>query len=262
MDNDSTRNGGPLSFTDTLSPLERAALGLQTSLSLFEVGKLTFPDNAKFQQSLVQTLISNAKMGNLPVYGNPDGWLADEYTFDASYNKVWSSRAYPLAEKHEGTRLFPVQACGLYRESYRVKQWHGDNCLVSHTDYFAFLKTPLALGIPSPKWLGAMPALPESIPPVETSLPELPGPARPKKRQRIDALNNAIRAALAVLSPSGALPRPHELFEHLAHNDATKTITGIAKGNRALLWIDDNGNEQRLTFSALSKRLDRIRQGD
>ena len=105
-------------------------------------------------------------------------------------------------------------------------------------------------------WLGATPepARPATPEPVENSLPE--------RRQRQDALNHAIRAALVVLSPSGALPRPHELFEHLAHNDATKTITGIAKGNRALLWIDDNGNEQRLTFSALSKRLDRIRQGD
>ena len=103
------------------------------------------------------------------------------------------------------------------------------------------------------KWLGATPALPESIPP-ETSLAE--------KRQRIDALGNAIQAALAVLAPGGnALPRPHELFDYLTHHDATKTITGVAKGNRALLWIDDNGNEQRLTFSALGKRLDRIRQG-
>ena len=108
------------------------------------------------------------------------------------------------------------------------------------------------------KWLGATPA-------VETSLPEPEPVARPEstgKRQRIDALGNAIQAALAALSPSGnALPRPHELFDYLAHHDATKTITGIAKGNRALLWIDDNGNEQRLTFPALSKRLDRIRQG-
>ena len=103
------------------------------------------------------------------------------------------------------------------------------------------------------KWLGATPALPESIPP-ETSLAE--------KRQRIDALGNAIQAALAVLAPGGnALPRPHTLFDYLTHHDATKTITGVAKGDRALLWIDDNGNEQRLTFSALGKRLDRIRQG-
>lgn len=104
-------------------------------------------------------------------------------------------------------------------------------------------------------WLGATPGPEpaESIPPVETSLPE--------RRQRIDAISDAIRAALPVLSPSGAYPRPHELFDYLAKNDSTRTITGFAKGNRALLWIDDNGFEQRLTFSALVKRLDRIRQG-
>lgn len=104
-------------------------------------------------------------------------------------------------------------------------------------------------------WLGATPGPEpaESIPPVETSLPE--------RRQRIDAISDAIRAALPVLSPSGAYPRPHELFDYLAKNDSTRTITGLANGNRALLWKDNNGNEQRLTFSALGKRLDRIRQG-
>lgn len=104
-------------------------------------------------------------------------------------------------------------------------------------------------------WLGATPGPEpaESIPPVETSLPE--------RRQRIDAISDAIRAALPVLSPSGAYPRPHELFDYLAKNDSTRTITGLANGNRALLWKDNNGNEQRLTFSALVKRLDRIRQG-
>ena len=45
-------------------------------------------------------------------------------------------------------------------------------------------------------WLGATPGPEpaESIPPVETSLPE--------RRQRIDAISDAIRAALPVLSPS------------------------------------------------------------
>lgn len=98
------------------------------------------------------------------------------------------------------------------------------------------------------------------IPPAEPIPPE-PN-AKPTKRRRDDALTHAIRAAIAVLSPSGgALPRPHELFDYLACKDATKTVTGIAKGNRVLLWIDDNGNEQRLNFSALGKRLDRIQQG-
>jgi len=40
MDNDSTRNGVPLSFADTLSPLERAALGLQADLSQRQVSTI------------------------------------------------------------------------------------------------------------------------------------------------------------------------------------------------------------------------------
>ena len=99
------------------------------------------------------------------------------------------------------------------------------------------------------KWLGdlARPVTPE---PVETSLPE--------QRQRPDALNHAIRAALAVLSPSGgALPRPHELFDHLAKNDSTRTITGVSNDGKALLWMGDNGSFQKLDIRALTERLRR-----
>lgn len=115
------------------------------------------------------------------------------------------------------------------------------------------------------KWLGATPVIETSLP-AFPSLPESEsvakgGAARPDKRQRIDALGNAIQAALAVLSPSGEpWPRPHELFDYLKTSDNTRTITGVANGNRALLWIDDNGNEQTLTFPALTKRLDRLKQ--
>ena len=257
MDNDSTRNSGPLSFADMLSPLERIREGMpQADLSLFEVGKLTFPDNARLQQWLVGTLISQAKADNLPVYGNPHGW-----SFNKSNDRYWNYGDKDPFPKVEGHKVPPCGPVGYSLDAKPsityLKSYSGGACLVSHANYFAFLKIPaaVALGIPAPNWPEpARPATPESIPSVETSLSE--------KRQRIDGISNAIRAALAVLSPSGALPRPHELFEHLAHNDATKTITGIAKGNRGLLWIDDNGNEQHLTFSALGKRLDRIRQGN
>mgnify|MGYP003606778277 CR=1 FL=1 len=271
MDNDSTRNGGRLSFADRQPPLWRAQRGLQADLSLFEVALLTFPDPGTTaaatmaakadRKDLLNLLLEAAFDGALPVYGKPDGWEFDK-SQDGYPVCGGLDDAFPKVEGHEVPHIESPDKYNPYgppyqKSIYRQKR-HGGACLVSHTDYFAFLKTPLALGIPEPNWLA--PAA-ESIPPVETSLPE--PAAKHEKRQRNDALNHAIRAALAVLSPSGgALPRPHELFEHLAYCDATKTITGIAKGNRALHWIDDNGNEQTLTFPALTKRLDRIRQGD
>ena len=231
-------------------------------------------DRAKAdRKDLLNLLLEAAFDGALPVYGKPDGWEFDK-SQDGYRVCGGLDDAFPKVEGHE---VPPIESPDKYnpygppyhKSIYRQKR-HGGACLVSHADYFAFLKTPLALGIPEPNWLAPTA---ESIPPVETSLPETPATtARPasvanggaaEKRERIDAMRNAIRAALAVLSPSGgALPRPADLFDYLAHNDATKTITGIAKGNRALHWIDDNGNQQTLTFPALTKRLDRIRQGD
>ena len=101
------------------------------------------------------------------------------------------------------------------------------------------------------KWLSATPepARPATPEPVENSLPE--------QRQRPDALNHAIRAALAVLSPSGALPRPHELFDYLAKNDSTRTITGVSNDGKALLWTGDNGSFQKSDIRALTERLRR-----
>ena len=99
------------------------------------------------------------------------------------------------------------------------------------------------------KWLGATPAPSESIPPVETSLSE--------KRERHDALNHAIRAALAVLSPAGGpLPQPRALFEYLATSDKTKTIVDSSK--EQLTWYSaETGNKQTTTIANLKKRLDR-----
>ena len=96
------------------------------------------------------------------------------------------------------------------------------------------------------RWQPARPATPE---PVETSLPE--------QRQRPDALNHAIRAALPVLSPSGSYPRPHELFDYLAKNDSTRTITGVSNDGKALLWTGDNGSFQKSDIRALTERLRR-----
>lgn len=250
MDNDSTRNGGPLSFADTLSPLERATLGLQASLSLFEVGKLTFPDNAKLQQSLVQTLISNAKAGNLPVYGNPDGWESRtcEETRDfrlGTVKRVFKN-PFPATNLHQGTTGPISFGCNLDSPSPlpTKKEWAGNCCLVSHANYFAFLKTPLALGIPSPDhWL---PPPAESIPPVETSLPELP--------ERVIALVEAENAALVALRK--ALKREpdfDEFWDYLTRKDETGTIADFTDSR--LDWIGHSGKSCSTAKSTIRNRL-------
>ena len=225
-----------------LSLSERAKQGLlllEPELALGDLVQLEHPGDPAARMALSRAIKAAIQYGDLAtravcrpwqrtVWKSVGGWLDG--------NPNWDEKR--LVNESGATKTVLID-----RETYRA--WR-NACP-------AELLSPLTQ---IHKWLSATPepARPATPEPVENSLPE--------RRQRQDALNHAIRAALVVLSPSGALPRPHELFEHLAHNDATKTITGIAKGNRALLWIDDNGNEQRLTFSALSKRLDRIRQGD
>jgi hypothetical protein len=120
--------------------------------------------------------------------------------------------------------------------------------LVARSDFLAWL---IQRGELPDAWLSATPepARPATPEPVENSLPE--------QRQRPDALNHAIRAALAVLSPSGALPRPHELFDYLAKNDSTRTITGVSNDGKALLWTGDNGSFQKSDIRALTERLRR-----
>ena len=208
---------------------ERAKQGLLLSepdLALHEVLQLEHPTNPAARNALSRAIRAALKFGDLPATIRQ--WQRPGLTV----NRDWL-RLPPLPQG-------PVNCSEtrLEREAYQAWRNTCPARLLSDLSHIG-------------AWLGATPepARPATPEPVETSLPE--------KRQRIDALSNAIRAALAVLSPSGALPRPHELFEHLAHNDATKTITGVAKGNRALLWIDDNGNEQSLTFRALTERLRR-----
>ena len=234
MSTDSTGNNGPLSFADKLSFSERKRLKcFPAMMHIEQIATLEHPDSLERQKTLALALIDACERGELPSIPDQqydDGWIEDGLVFG------WWHKTLELCEGPT-----PI----ISREAYQA--WRAQ--------YPARLLPDLShIGA----WLGA-------TPPVETSLPEPARPAsvaKPKKRRRNDAMSNAIQAALAVLSPSGgALPRPADLFDYLVRSDATKTIRGVAKGNRALLWIDDNGNEQILTFSALTKRLNRIRQG-
>ena len=218
-----------------LSLSERAKQGLleaEPELSLSDLLELEHPTDHAARMALSRAIKAAIAYGDLAA--SIRQWERPGLTV----NRDWL-RLPPLQHK-------PTQCSEhlLERETYR--QWRAQcpaRLLSSDLSHIG-------------AWLGDLvkPARPATPEPVEPSLPE--------RRQRIDAISDAIRAALVVLSPSGAYPRPHELFDYLAKNDSTRTITGLAKGNRALLWIDDNGNEQRLTFSALGKRLERIRQGD
>jgi hypothetical protein len=268
MDNDSTGNGGPLSFADTLTPLERAPLGLQADLSLFEVGKLTFPDNAKFQQSLVQTLIGNAKAGNLPVYGNPDGWL-DWISTDAS-QPIGNTPLFPQCSAHLGSKNivppFVVSRNGETRIQARAigaeqVKYSGDNCLASHADYFAFLKTPLARGIPKPdKWL---PPTAESIPPLETSPPESPASAaRPAsvakggtvKTTREIALVVAENAALAALRKElKHEPTANQWLNYWKNGKDTEgTIKEVTRSE--VVWTGKDNQIHRTALTTMNNR--------
>ena len=95
-------------------------------------------------------------------------------------------------------------------------------------------------------WLGATPG-PE---PAETSLPE--------KQERPDVIKHAIRAAIAVLSPSGALPRSPELFDYILQNSGKgNKFPDLTVKGKSLLWTADNGSRKEFDIRALTERLRR-----
>lgn len=99
--------------------------------------------------------------------------------------------------------------------------------------------------------------LPQSEP---NNKPE-PGAAESRKRKRVDALAEAIEAALAVLSPDGKLPTPVALFEYLRTQDKTGVVTpGDSK--MVFYWTASNGNKQSADISTIAERLDRMKRGD
>ena len=63
-------------FADLLSPLERAKLGLQDELSVFEIGLLTYPGDGdqERRRGLAERLLDAIKAGQLLADGDPDGW--------------------------------------------------------------------------------------------------------------------------------------------------------------------------------------------
>ena len=212
-----------------LSLSERAKQGLlllEPELALGDLVQLEHPTDRAARMALSRAIKAAIAYGDLAA--SIRQWERPGLTV----NRDWL-RLPPLQHK-------PTQCSEhlLERETYR--QWRAQ-CparLLSDLSHIG-------------AWLGDLvkPARPATPEPVENSLPE--------QRQRPDALNHAIRAALAVLSPSGAVMRPHELFDYLAKNDSTRTITGVSNDGKALLWTGDNGSFQKSDIRALTERLRR-----
>ena len=211
-----------------LSLTERAKQGVLLSepdLALDEVLQLEHPGDRAARNALSRAIRAAIQYGDLTATTRQ--WQRPGLLV----NRDWL-RLPPLQHK-------PTQCSEhlLEREAYR--QWRA--------------QCPTNLLLPPPlskikKWLGDL-ARPESIPPVGTSLPE--------RRQRQDALNHAIRAAIAVLSPSGdPLPQPRALFDYLRTADQTKTVIDSSK--EQLTWYSaETGRKQTATIANLKRRLDR-----
>ncbi|MDS4019564.1 MAG: hypothetical protein RKR03_03500 [Candidatus Competibacter sp.] len=115
-------------------------------------------------------------------------------------------------------------------------------------------RTPI---VPVPQGAAIAPA---PLPQGEPDKPEQGAAESSRKRKRVDALAEAIDAALEVLSPDGRLPTPVRLFEYLLTQDTTGVvIPGDSK--TVFYWIASNGNKQSADFSTIAKRLDRMKQG-
>lgn len=145
-------------FVDALTPLERAALGLQDELSVFEIGLVTFHEKADYskRKRLSDFLLQAIKTGRLAAYGDPDGWAVIE----------GHAPNHPRCDKHQGEIVPDYSQSGLSRRfrdpfndtrpdpwTIRQKQYKGSCCLVTRANYLSFLATPAAVGIPKPdRW--------------------------------------------------------------------------------------------------------------
>ena len=101
-------------------------------------------------------------------------------------------------------------------------------------------------------WIGELPSVSVSETPPEPV-------AKPGKRRHDDVLTLAIRAAIAVLSPSsGELPRAPALLNYLLQNSGrgNKFPDLNADGN-SLLWTADNGSRKNTDVLAITERLRR-----
>lgn len=145
-------------FADALSPLERAKLGLQDELSVFEIGLVTYPEKDTYpdRERLTKFLLEAIKNGWLAAYGNPDGW-----TVEANSSGLDIRTPYPRCDGHEGSTVPDYSQIAariglrrardsIQRTSLSSEQYKGDWCLVMRADYLAFLATPAAFGIPVP----------------------------------------------------------------------------------------------------------------
>lgn len=194
MDNDSTRNGGLLSL------VERAKQGhLLTCATLdsFYIAVLRYPsrDNARIAE---RQLIRAIEQGKLP---RPN--QTTNYRFDLSNSTSLTITGYHISKRD-------------YREYLVLQQLVGNPIPAESLEYSC--------------WLGATPAT-ESIPPVETSLPE---PLRPASAKGGIALVEAENASLVALRK--ALKREpdfEEFWVYLTTKDETGTVADFTD-NR---WI-------------------------
>ena len=95
--------------------------------------------------------------------------------------------------------------------------------------------------------------------PVSVSEPPPEPVAKPGKRRHDDVLTLAIRAAIAVLSPSdGALPRAPALLNYLLQNSGRgNKFPDLNADGKSLLWTADNGSRKNTDVLAIAERLRR-----
>ncbi len=248
-------------FADALTPLERAKLGLQDELSVFEIGLLTYPGDDE-RARLTDFLLQAIKAGRLAAYGDPDGWYARVSrpnqrplserirNRDSIINRppIANGEQWERCNPHEGTR----NVRGIWRGFHAIfddTDFDGDNCLIRRADYLAFLATPAARGIPKPDGWKAPQGEPAPLPQGEPDRPEQGAAA---KRQI--ALAEAEDAALAMLRKRLARePDFEEFWSHITEQDDTGTIADC--GNDRLMWTGKDGRNCETTKSTMRNRL-------
>jgi len=130
-----------LDFADTLTPMDKAPLGLQAELSVWEIAELTALPVAQ-RAKLREVILANIREGTLPAYGEPEGWTPTSRT-SWRYGETQYENPFPKTDAHQSSprRIHAGTAtAGEWTFANFVKAWNGDACLVNYADYSAFLK--------------------------------------------------------------------------------------------------------------------------
>lgn len=158
-------------------------------------------------------------------------------------------------------RGFPSMACASIEDRLMAKAWPGKDQI----NFDLIPISPYPLSDRNRKTLRLCIFQTDQIDQFAREYCEDHGAAQPyeqgavKQHKRIDALGEAIEAAIEVLSLDGRLPTPAQMFKYLRTQDKTGVVAA-GESKEVIYWVASNGNKQSTSIENITKRLNRMKK--